>query len=132
MSFSEEPSLSASQLAEARAAETREATLAVSYSCYSDSSTKAGDTGGPALPPPRDDGRSASTQSPLSLCPVRPLQSFPLKCMWAYVDGVVAAGPPSDGQLYTIQSLWQESDNAVVVGELHGSTLLEDESRSGQ
>ena len=51
--------------------------------------------------------------------------------MWKYVDGVVAGGPPADGQPYTVQCLWEETTNSVVVGELHGSTLLDDESRSG-
>jgi hypothetical protein len=31
----------------------------------------------------------------------------------------------------TVQALWEESTDSVVVGELHGSTLLDDERRSG-
>eukprot|EP00656_Telonema_subtile_P050185 TRINITY_DN6435_c0_g1_i1.p1 TRINITY_DN6435_c0_g1~~TRINITY_DN6435_c0_g1_i1.p1 ORF type:complete len:339 (+),score=82.65 TRINITY_DN6435_c0_g1_i1:142-1158(+) len=72
------------------------ASAALSYSCYTDSSTK----------------------------------DFPVNRMKAYINKTIAAGPPSDGQLYTVQCLWQESAAAVTVGELHGSTLLDDESRS--
>ena len=39
-------------------------------------------------------------------------------------------GPPADGQLYTVQALWEETTNSVIVGELHGSTLLDDEKSS--
>ena len=50
--------------------------------------------------------------------------------MKSYIQKVVAAGAPADGQLYTVQAIWQESAASVTVGELHGSNLLEDESRS--
>ena len=42
-----------------------------------------------------------------------------------------AAGPPADGRLYSHQALWQETDASVAIGVLHGSSLLEDERRSG-
>ena len=57
-------------------------------------------------------------------------KAFPLNRMWQYLNNVSLAGPPSDGKLYTAQALWQETTDTVIVGELHGSTLLEDESRS--
>lgn len=58
-------------------------------------------------------------------------RSFPVGRMQAYIKKTVAAGPPADGQLYTTQCIWQESAASVTVGELHGSSLLADESRSG-
>lgn len=51
--------------------------------------------------------------------------------LWDHVDSVLRAGPPANGQLYTLQCLWQESDESVVIGELHDSSLLGDEERSG-
>eukprot|EP00658_Telonema_sp_P-2_P072759 TRINITY_DN6184_c0_g1_i1.p2 TRINITY_DN6184_c0_g1~~TRINITY_DN6184_c0_g1_i1.p2 ORF type:complete len:256 (-),score=65.46 TRINITY_DN6184_c0_g1_i1:357-1124(-) len=57
-------------------------------------------------------------------------RDFPVQRMVDYINKTVLAGPPSDGQLYTVQCLWQESASSVTVGELHGSTLLDDESRS--
>ena len=50
--------------------------------------------------------------------------------MWNYLGNVSAAGPPADG-LYSHQALWQETDASVAIGVLHGSSLLEDERRSG-
>jgi hypothetical protein len=35
-----------------------------------------------------------------------------------------------DGQLYTVQALWEESPASVEIGTVHGSSLLEDEARS--
>lgn len=58
-------------------------------------------------------------------------KAFPINRMKTYMKKVVSAGPPSDGSLYTVQCIWQESAASVAVGELHGSTLLGDESRSG-
>ena len=58
-------------------------------------------------------------------------KSFPINRMKTYMKKTVAAGPPADGSLYTVQCIWQESAASVAVGELHGSTLLDDESRSG-
>ena len=57
-------------------------------------------------------------------------KAFPLNRMWSYIDGVVADGPPADGSLYSVQCIWQETTNSVIVGELHGSTLLDDEKSS--
>ena len=58
-------------------------------------------------------------------------RTLPLTRMWNYLDNVSAAGPPADGRLYSHQALWQETDASVVIGVLHGSSLLEDERRSG-
>jgi len=58
-------------------------------------------------------------------------KAFPLNRMVKYINNTVTAGPPENGQLYTVQCLWQETASSVTVGELHGSTLLDDESRSG-
>lgn len=58
-------------------------------------------------------------------------KQFPINRMFAYIDKVLAAGPPSDGRPYALQALWQETDASVVLGELHGSSLLADEARSG-
>jgi len=58
-------------------------------------------------------------------------KSFPLNRMWSYLENVTAAGPPTDGQLYTHQAIWQETTSSVVVGVEHASSLLHDESRSG-
>ena len=57
-------------------------------------------------------------------------KAFPLNRMWAYVQKTIAAGP-SGGNLYTLQTLWEESVASVEIGELHGSTLLDDEKKSG-
>jgi len=58
-------------------------------------------------------------------------KDFPLARMYAYIDKVLAAGPPDDGRLYTVQALWQETHRSVEVGLLHGSSLLNQESWSG-
>jgi len=58
-------------------------------------------------------------------------KDFPVDRMKSYINKTTSAGPPSDGRLYTVQCLWQESASSVTVGELHGSTLLDDETRSG-
>jgi len=57
-------------------------------------------------------------------------RGLPVNRMNGYINKTVMAGPPADGRLYTIQALWQETVASVTVGELHGSTLLDDESRS--
>lgn len=57
-------------------------------------------------------------------------RDIPLRSMWAYLNRTAAAGPPTDGRLWATQALWQESAESVVVGELHGSSLLQDEQRS--
>ena len=57
-------------------------------------------------------------------------KELPLQRMWSYLANVSAAGPPSDGTLYSHQALWQESDASVAVGVVHGSSLLTDEVRS--
>ena len=58
-------------------------------------------------------------------------RALPLTRMWNYLGNVSAAGPPADGRLYSHQALWQETDASVAIGVLHGSSLLEDERRSG-
>ena len=57
-------------------------------------------------------------------------KSFPLNRMWSYVDNTTASGPPIDGRMWTLQTLWEETAASVAIGELHGSTLLDDEKRS--
>ena len=57
-------------------------------------------------------------------------KAFPLDRMWQYLANVSTAGPPQNGELYTAQALWQETDASVVLGELAGSSLLGDESRA--
>lgn len=57
-------------------------------------------------------------------------KAFPLDRMWSYLANVSIAGPPSDGQLYTAQALWEESATTIAIGEAHGSTLLLDEAWS--
>ena len=58
-----------------------------------------------------------------------PKSSFPYDRLWNYAAKVVASGPQA-GLLYTLQMIWQESDESVVIGELHGSSLLKDEEWS--
>jgi hypothetical protein len=60
-----------------------------------------------------------------------PTKAYPVARMLSYLHNVSAAGPPVDGSLYTSQCIWQETPDSVVVGELHGSSLLLDEARSG-
>jgi hypothetical protein len=57
-------------------------------------------------------------------------KDFPLQRMWKYLDSVSTTGPPLDGQLYTHQAIWQETDESVAIGELFGSSLLLDETWS--
>lgn len=57
-------------------------------------------------------------------------KSYPLNRLWKYLDNTSAVGPPKDGYLYSHQALWQENAADVTVGTLHGSSLLEDESKS--
>lgn len=58
-------------------------------------------------------------------------KSLPVNRMLAYLQQVGAQGPPANGRLYTYQALWQEDTSSVVLGILHGSSLLLDEERSG-
>ena len=58
-------------------------------------------------------------------------RTLPLTRMWNYLGNVSAAGLPADGRLYSHQALWQETDASVAIGVLHGSSLLENERRSG-
>ncbi|KAK3252162.1 hypothetical protein CYMTET_38529 [Cymbomonas tetramitiformis] len=58
-------------------------------------------------------------------------KELPVNRMMAYLQKVADEGPPADGRLYTYQALWQEDASSVVLGILHGSSLLEDEERSG-
>jgi hypothetical protein len=50
--------------------------------------------------------------------------------MNTYLNTTAASAPPATGGLWMMQGIWQESAETVAIGELHGSTLLEDESRS--
>lgn len=56
-------------------------------------------------------------------------KSKPLNEMWSYVDTVIERGPPAS-ELYSLQTLWQESATSIAIGEAHLSSLLLDESRS--
>ena len=56
-------------------------------------------------------------------------KAAPLNRMWEYLSNVVKKGPTEDG-LWTAQALWEETDASVVVGLLHGSSLLKDETKS--
>lgn len=56
-------------------------------------------------------------------------KQFPLDRMWAYVDRITnAADRPVS--FYTVQTLWQETTNSVIVEELHAGTLLSEETWS--
>ncbi|GMH82380.1 hypothetical protein TrVE_jg6672 [Triparma verrucosa] len=60
-------------------------------------------------------------------------KSTPVDQMTAYMDKVSQAGPgqgSSNIPLYQIQALWEESTASVVIGELHLSSLVEDEAKS--
>jgi hypothetical protein len=52
----------------------------------------------------------------------------PLKQMTDYMDKVSKAGP-GDAPFYQMQALWEESTASVVIGELHFSSLVEDEEK---
>ena len=55
----------------------------------------------------------------------------PLNEMFSYLDRVAAAGPNrTSGKLYTAQALWQETTEAIVLGGLAGSSLIDDEVQS--
>ena len=82
------------------------------------------------LPPPGTQAGVSSTSATYTCYTDSDTRDFPVQRMKSYIKKVVAGGAPSDGQLYTVQALWQESAASVTVGELHGSNLLEDESRS--
>ena len=56
-------------------------------------------------------------------------RSFPLNRLWNYAKKVVASGP-QQGRLYTLQMIWQESDESIAIGEVHGSSLIKDEEWS--
>ena len=57
-------------------------------------------------------------------------KDYPLDRFWTYYESVVQEGPVGGG-LYTVQALWQEDADSVVVSGLHGATLLTEESESG-
>ena len=57
-------------------------------------------------------------------------KAFPLNRMWSYIGNATKGGPPTDGRMWTVQALWQETAASVAIGELHGSTLVDDEKRS--
>jgi len=58
-------------------------------------------------------------------------KDFPINRMFSYLDEISQGGPPSSGHLWEMQAIWQESTDSVAIGELHASSLLLDESRSG-
>lgn len=79
----------------------------------------------------KESGRTVKRQEEIYSCYNNSTtKDFPLTRMWEYLDEVSAAGPPSDGQMYTHQAIWQETDESVVVGEYFNSSLLLDETRS--
>ncbi|GMH55762.1 hypothetical protein TrRE_jg12755, partial [Triparma retinervis] len=53
----------------------------------------------------------------------------PVKQMTDYMDKVSKAGP-GEAPFYQMQALWEESTASVVIGELHLSSLVEDEEKS--
>eukprot|EP00041_Stephanoeca_diplocostata_P033021 m.1078380 g.1078380 ORF g.1078380 m.1078380 type:complete len:320 (-) comp24253_c0_seq1:131-1090(-) len=57
-------------------------------------------------------------------------KAFPLNRMLTYLEKIGQTPPATTGYLSSTQALWQESDESVVIGELHLSSLLLDESRS--
>lgn len=57
-------------------------------------------------------------------------KDFPVQRMFDHLDKVSQAGAPSTGRAWSMQALWQESADSVVIGTLHGSSLLKDEERS--
>ena len=57
-------------------------------------------------------------------------RDYPVGRMNTYLNTTAASAPPATGGLWMMQGIWQESAETVAIGEVHGSTLLEDESRS--
>mmetsp|Transcript_15453 Transcript_15453/g.30820 ORF Transcript_15453/g.30820 Transcript_15453/m.30820 type:complete len:389 (+) Transcript_15453:195-1361(+) len=58
-------------------------------------------------------------------------KSTPLDQMTTYMDMVSQKGPgQGDAPLYQMQALWEESTASVVIGELHLSSLVNDEVQS--
>lgn len=58
--------------------------------------------------------------------------SVPTDRLLSWLDANVASAPAAGaGLLWSMQALWQETDQSVVLGTLHRSSLLEDEARSG-
>ena len=60
-----------------------------------------------------------------------PTKAFPLNRMFGYLQKTIDNGPPSSGMFYSLQALWEETADSVIVGGLHGSSLLDDEVKSG-
>eukprot|EP00929_Paragymnodinium_shiwhaense_P104693 TRINITY_DN6931_c0_g2_i1.p1 TRINITY_DN6931_c0_g2~~TRINITY_DN6931_c0_g2_i1.p1 ORF type:complete len:346 (-),score=56.42 TRINITY_DN6931_c0_g2_i1:456-1493(-) len=60
-------------------------------------------------------------------------KAVPWEKMWQYLDNTSTAGIPRRGRkpLWAMQALWQESASTIVIGELHLSSLLKDEQKSG-
>ena len=56
--------------------------------------------------------------------------SKPVGEMLAYLERVANQGPPSDGELYTAQALWEYGPEAIALGSLAGSSIIEDEEKS--
>ena len=58
-------------------------------------------------------------------------REFPIDRMVSYLDGVLGANQCDiNGTMFTAQVLWQETVASVIVGDLHGSSLIGDEFRS--
>eukprot|EP00958_Prasinococcus_capsulatus_P022837 scaffold3275_cov385-Prasinococcus_capsulatus_cf.AAC.8 len=55
---------------------------------------------------------------------------IPLEEITDYLEKITWRAAPSDGTLYEVQALWQETAETVIIGELLGSSLLLDEERS--
>jgi len=58
-------------------------------------------------------------------------KDYPFGRMLTYLEGVSNATVPTNGRLYELQALWQETTESVIIGELHGSSLMLDEAWSG-
>eukprot|EP00933_Yihiella_yeosuensis_P032489 TRINITY_DN26088_c0_g1_i2.p1 TRINITY_DN26088_c0_g1~~TRINITY_DN26088_c0_g1_i2.p1 ORF type:complete len:223 (+),score=27.16 TRINITY_DN26088_c0_g1_i2:139-807(+) len=59
-----------------------------------------------------------------------PTKALPVNRLFSYLDKVSKAGAPSSGRFWSMQALWQEDAESILIGTLHGSSLLADETRS--
>ena len=57
-------------------------------------------------------------------------KKFPLDRMFNYLQKTINGGPPKSGMFYSLQALWEETPESVIVSGLHGSSLLLDEVKS--
>ena len=57
-------------------------------------------------------------------------KSTPVDQMTAYMDKITKEGSDGSTPFYQIQALWEESTASVVIGELHLSSLVNDEEKS--